>query len=80
MRRYLTGKVKTVSHDALAHEQLGWVYSAIIALDKNTLNIEGKTVRLSVGMSAEIKTSKRPVIDYLLSPLKTKIDESFKER
>ena len=79
---YLTGRVKTVSHDAVAHEQLGLVYSAIIALDQNTLNIEGKTVRLSAGMnvSAEIKTGKRPVIDYLLSPLKTKIDESFKER
>ncbi|RRD89434.1 HlyD family type I secretion periplasmic adaptor subunit [Conchiformibius steedae] len=79
---YLTGKVKTVSHDAVAHEQLGLVYTAVITLDKNTLNIEGTTVHLTAGMNvgAEIKTGKRPVIDYLLSPLKTKIDESFKER
>lgn len=79
---YLTGKVKSVSHDATAHEDLGLVYTAIVSLDKNTLDIDGKTVYLTAGMnvSAEIKTGKRRVMDYLLSPLQTKIDESFKER
>lgn len=79
---YLTGKVKHVSHDAMTHEQLGLVYAASISLDKQQLNIEGKNVNLSAGMnvSAEIKTGKRRVLDYLLSPLQTKIDESFKER
>jgi len=33
-----------------------------------------------MNVSAEIKTGKRKVIDYLLSPLQTKVDESFKER
>lgn len=79
---YLTGKVKHISHDAMTHEQLGLVYTASISLDKNNLNIDGKTVYLSAGMnvSAEIKTGKRRVLDYLLSPLQTKIDESFRER
>lgn len=79
---YLTGKVKSVSHDAIPNEDLGLVYTAIISLDNNTLDIDGKTVNLTAGMnvSAEIKTGKRRVIDYLLSPLQTKVDESFKER
>lgn len=79
---YLTGKVRTVSHDAASHEQLGLVYTALITLDRNTLVIDGKTVRLTAGMNvtAEIKTGRRRVLDYLLSPLQTKIDESFRER
>ncbi|XXQ67417.1 HlyD family type I secretion periplasmic adaptor subunit [Neisseriaceae bacterium B1] len=79
---YITGKVKNISHDATTHQQLGLVYTALISLDKNTLNIDGKTVNLTAGMNvtAEIKTGKRRVLDYVLSPLKTKVDESFRER
>lgn len=79
---YLTGKVKSVSHDAITHEQLGLVYSTVIVLDKTHLQIEGKMVNLTAGMnvSAEIKTGQRRVLDYLLSPLQTKVDESFRER
>lgn len=79
---YITGKVKSISHDAMTHEQLGLVYTALISLDKHTLTIEGKTIHLTAGMNvtAEIKTGKRRVLDYLLSPLQTKIDESFRER
>ena len=79
---YLTGKVKSISHDAVSHEQLGLVYTAVISLDKYTLNVDGKTINLTAGMNvtAEIKTGKRRVLDYLLSPLQTKLDESFRER
>lgn len=79
---YITGKVTSVSFDAIEHEKLGLVFNANIVLDKNYLIIEGKRINLVAGMnvSAEIKTGKRQVIDYLLSPLQTKVDESFKER
>lgn len=79
---YLTGKVKTVSFDAVQNEDLGLVYTALISLDQDTLNIDGKPVRLDAGMNAtaEIKTGKRSVISYLLSPLQTKVDESLRER
>lgn len=79
---YLTGRVKHISYDAIEHQHLGLVYAATIALDNDTLIIEGKPVRLSAGMNitAEIKTGKRRVLDYLLSPLQTKIDESMKQR
>jgi len=79
---YLTGKVKSVSFDAVENKDLGLVYTAIISLDKDTLNIDGKNVRLDAGMNvtAEIKTGKRRIISYLLSPLQTKVDESLRER
>ena len=79
---YITGKVTSVSFDAIEHEKLGLVFNANVALDQHYLVVEGKRINLVAGMnvSAEIKTGKRQVIDYLLSPLQTKVDESFKER
>jgi hemolysin D len=79
---YLTGKVVSVSHDAAQDEQLGLVFPARVKLERATLNIDGVNVRLSAGMSlsAEIKTGKRRVIDYLLSPLQQHTTESMRER
>lgn len=79
---YLTGKVVSVSHDAAQVEQLGLVFPARVKLERATLDIDGVEVRLSAGMSlsAEIKTGKRRVIDYLLSPLRQHGSESLRER
>ena len=79
---YLTGKVVSVSHDAMQDEKLGLVFPVRVRLDRSTLAIEGVSVRLTAGMalSAEIKTGKRRVIDYLLSPLQQHVQESLRER
>ncbi|QLB12962.1 hemolysin D [Bisgaardia hudsonensis] len=79
---YLTGKVKNISFDAIDNEKLGAVFATTIRINQSTMNIEGKSVELMAGMavSAEIKTGKRSVIDYLFSPLKATIDESLRER
>lgn len=79
---YIEGKVKNISFDAIQNEKLGPVFAATITMDKHSLNVEGKQINLMAGMavSAEIKTGKRSVMDYLLSPLKTVIDESLRER
>lgn len=79
---YLSGKVVSVSHDAAQDEKLGLVFPARVKLDRAALEIDGITVRLSAGMSltAEIKTGKRRVIDYLLSPLHQHTTESLRER
>ena len=44
--------------------------------------MDGKRIALAPGMnlSAEIKTGKRRVIDYLLSPVQRAGNESLKER
>ena len=79
---YLEGTVENVSLDAMQHEELGLVFMARVKLDRAWLDIEGQRVRLTPGMglSVEIKTGKRTVIDYLLSPLKAYAAESGKER
>ena len=79
---YLTGKVKSVSFDAVEHQQLGLVFAVLITLDQDYLVIDGQKVKLTGGMnvSAEIKTGRRRVSDYLISPLQTKVQESLKER
>lgn len=59
-----------------------YVFAARIALDQATMNIDGKEVSLNPGMAitAEIKTSSRHVIDYLLSPLQARAHQALRER
>lgn len=79
---YLTGSVKNISLDAIRDEKLGYVFATAVTISQNSLHIDGQNIPLKQGMvvTAEIKTGKRSVMDYLLSPLKTTIDESLRER
>ncbi|HEV7258714.1 MAG TPA: HlyD family type I secretion periplasmic adaptor subunit [Bosea sp. (in: a-proteobacteria)] len=58
------------------------LYSARIALDRTQLAIEDKQVNLAPGMAvtAEIKTGRRRIISYLLSPLARYRHDSLRER
>jgi hemolysin D len=78
----LHGKVMQVSSDAIQDEKRGLVYAARVKLEKTTLKVDGKTVNLTPGMAVtvEIKTGKRRVIEYFLSPLMQYGDESLRER
>lgn len=79
---YLEGTVESVSHDAAQDEKLGLVFPARVRLAKAELMVDGVKVALTPGMalSVEIKTGKRRVIDYLLSPLKQHGSEALRER
>jgi len=57
-------------------------YTARVTLDRTTVSIDGKPVNLTPGMAAtvEIKTGKRKLIEYLLSPLIKMADEAARER
>lgn len=78
----IPGTVISLSNDAIDDEKRGLVYSARIQLKEKVIQVEGRTVVLSPGMAvtAEIKTNKRRVIDYFLSPLKAYANESLRER
>lgn len=78
----VTGKVTHVSRDAIADEKKGLIYSTKIMLDKSTINVEGKEMPLSAGMTVnvEIKTGDRRIIEYVLSPLMRHKRESLNER
>jgi hemolysin D len=74
--------VARLSADAVTDEKRGAIFPATLKLDKTHLDVDGKRIALAPGMnlSAEIKTGKRRVIDYLLSPVQRAADESLKER
>lgn len=78
----IPGKVLTVSDDAASIEDVGLVYPTRVSMDRSTVQVEGKQVNLSPGMAVtvEIKTGKRRIIEYLLSPLLKSVKESLRER
>ena len=78
----IDAEIKSISDDAIQDENLGLAYAARITLAKQELVVEGREVKLSPGMSvtAEVKTGKRRLIEYFLSPLLRYKQESLGER
>lgn len=78
----LHGTITQVSPDAIQDEKLGLIYATRVKLAKDTLQVENKIVRLTPGMAVtvEVKTGKRRVIEYFLSPLMQVSSESLRER
>ncbi|WP_335338854.1 HlyD family type I secretion periplasmic adaptor subunit [Variovorax sp. PAMC 28711] len=75
-------KVKTVTADAVNDEKRGAMFPVTLSLDKTTIDVDGKQIRLSPGMNvtAEIKTGQRRIIEFLLSPVQRATGESLRER
>jgi len=88
-------KVTTITADAVMQEAKaqadkdgkpvisgGAVFPATLTLANRTIDVDGKPIRLMPGMNvtAEIKTGKRRVIEYLLSPVQAYARESLRER
>ena len=78
----LPGTVISVSNDAIAHEQLGLVFAARVALAQITISAGAKQVPLGSGMTTvtEIHTGKRSLMGYLLSPVVGRMEEAGRER
>lgn len=79
-RSTVPGRVKTVSADAVTDEKRGAIFPASVVLDRSVIHVDGKQIRLAPGMTAEIKTGKQRVIDYMLSPVQQYTHESMRER
>ena len=75
-------EVVDISNDALQDENLGLVYLARVLLTKSDILVDGKWIKLSSGMAVtvEVKTGKRRIIEYFLSPLLRYKQESIRER
>ena len=74
--------VKSVTADAVNDEKRGAIFPAVLTMNTSAIQVEGKRINLSPGMNvtAEIKTGRRRVIDYLLGPVQTAVSESLGER
>jgi hemolysin D len=71
-----------VTGDAVNDEKRGAIFPATLRLERSSMDVDGRAVKLAPGMvvTAEVKTGKRSVIDFLLNPLKTIASESVRER
>ena len=78
----IEGVVTNISPDATADEQRGLIYKAHIKMAKNFLNVDGRNVNMvpGMGISAEVKTGKRLLIEYLIAPLLRYKMDSVEER
>ncbi len=74
--------VSWVTADAVSDDKRGAIFPATLRLDRAELEVNGKPVKLSPGMqvTAELKTGRRRVLDFLLSPVKEVLHDSAKER
>lgn len=76
----MAAKVVSVSQDAINDEKRGLIYFVRVKLQPDKSNLDGIHLSQGMAVSVEIKTGKRRVIDYFISPLKQYAHESFRER
>jgi hemolysin D len=74
--------VKFVSRDAIEDKKGMLPYSIRLLLDRSTIVVNGHATTLSPGLAVtvDVKTGRRRVIEYLLSPLLHRQYDSFHER
>ena len=78
----IDAELLNVSFDAIPDEQLGLIYKTRVALKQSVINVGDKLIDLVPGMNVtvEVKTGKRYLIEYILSPIMEYQDESVRER
>jgi len=78
----IDGKIKSISRDAIQDEDLGLVYEVRATLSSSEIFADGRMVKLTPGMTAsvEVKTGKRRIVEFLLSPVMKYGDEALRER
>jgi hemolysin D len=74
--------VKSVTADAVNDEKRGAIFPVTLVMGKGAIDVDGKPVRLTPGMNvtAEVKTGRRRVIEYLFNPVQEHVQESLRER
>ena len=78
----IEAELTDLSNDAITDEVRGLVYKAKVMLKETRIRVEQKWINLSPGMTvtAEVKTGKRRLIEFFLSPLLRYRQESLRER
>lgn len=75
--------VRRVARDAVANEKTGAVqFPATLTLQRKNIDVDGRRIALTAGLSvtSEVKTGKRRLIEFLLSPLEKRLQEGARER
>lgn len=76
------GTVESISTDAIPDDKLGLVYIARIKLSKGAIDRGDIMAALTPGMSAtaDIRTGRRSILSYLMSPIDETRSEAWRER
>jgi hemolysin D len=76
------GEVERISRDSVENKELGLVFPCMVKLSRSYIDVGAKRVTLVPGFAAtaEIKTGRRRIIEYLLSPLSRRMQEAGRER
>jgi len=79
---HITGEVLTVSPDALVNPEGMPFYKVLIAPENDHFEKKGQRYNLFPGMQimVSIHTGNRTVFEYLTGPLRTSMDDAFRER
>ena len=74
--------VTLVSHDAIPDERRGLIYAVRVKMARGSMRVDGAEVPLTPGMAvtAEVKTGRRRLIEFFLTPLLQHSSESLRER
>jgi hemolysin D len=78
----LVGTIQSVGSDAVEDEKLGLVYPARVSLERSATTRRSAGLKASVGMqvTADIRTGRRSILSYLLSPIDEASQEAGRER
>lgn len=78
----IPGEVLDISQDAIIDERLGLLFKSRIKINQQYIQVNGAKIHLIPGMSlsAEVKTGKRRLIEFFMSPIMKHMDESLRER
>ncbi|WP_203311300.1 HlyD family type I secretion periplasmic adaptor subunit [Sphingomonas beigongshangi] len=78
----VTGRVESISSDAIENEKLGLIYTARVSLSKVHIGRDGDAREMYPGMAltADIRTGQRSILSYLVSPIDKARQEAARER
>jgi hemolysin D len=78
----IDAEVIDVSNDAVSDDRRGLVYAGRVMMKQSAIQVGNRRVNLTPGMAVtvEVKTGKRRLIEYVLSPLLRYKQESLGER
>jgi hemolysin D len=78
----VNGRLTFMSRDAIQDENLGLVFPARVELSQFSINVNGQATPLTAGLAATagIRTGRRRIIEFFLSPLQRRVEEAGRER
>lgn len=78
----IPGEVVDVSNNSVDDEKRGLIFPVRVAMARGTIRVDGEDRQLTPGMSVtvEVKTGKRRIIEYIMTPLLRYRDEAIRER